>query len=162
MGELTQTVQAVLSREGAAVASLREFNDAQLQVDPARATWPATLIVELALKTATPQELKEHYGFSDEEWQALRYNPTFIAELADMCETVRKEGVSFRKKAQLQAEEMLKTSWQLVHGPASEVPAAVKARLIETTFRIAGYDDKGNGSGAGGGAQFNIQVNLGG
>ena len=149
-----------MSREATAVRSLREFNEHQIGHDPARVAWPSSLVLELALKTATPQELKEHYGFSDEEWAALRENETFLAELGAMVEEVKKDGMSFKLKARLQAEAMLETSWRLVHAPGSEVAANVKADLIKTTFRVAGFDNKEAAAGAGGG-QFNIQINLG-
>jgi hypothetical protein len=144
--------------EIAAVRGLREFNKRQSVLDPARLTWPATLPIELALKTASPQELKVHYEYSDEDWDALRDNPVFIRELAAAIDMVKQDGMSFRMKCKLQAEAMLETSWKLVHGPASEVPAAVKARLMETTFRMAGYDSKEGVIGAGN--QLAIQINF--
>lgn len=144
-----------------AVQDLREFNAVATTRDPSQIAWPHTLIVELALKTASPQELKAEYNFTDDEWDGLRLNPAFIGELAAMCELIQKDGMSFKQKARLQAEAMLETNWRLVHGPSSEVPAAVKARLIETTFRIAGYDNK-EAAGQGGNTQLAIQINLGG
>lgn len=157
--DVATTIATSLSKEAAAVRDLRDFNERATHADPARVAWPNTLPIELALKTAPPVELKVHYGFSDEEWAALRDNPAFIKELADACELVKQEGMSFKLKAKLQAEAMLETSWRLVHAPTSEVPAAVKRGLIETTFRIAGYDAR-DGVGAGAGNSLQIQINL--
>jgi hypothetical protein len=145
--------------DGNAAQSLREFNIAQTMSDPSRLSWPSSLPIELALKTASPQELRTHYGFSDEEWQALRENPVFIAELSAQCELMKKEGMGFKMKARLQAEAMLETSWRLAHAPSSEVPANVKADLIKTTWRVAGFDNKEAAAGTSA-AQFNIQINL--
>lgn len=151
-----------IGRDASETASLREFIAHQSARDPSKVAWPSTLIMELALKTASPKELKEHYGFDDDEWLALRENPVFIRELSAMCETVKQDGMSFKMKARLQAEGMLETNWRLIHAPTSEVPAAVKARMMETTFRMAGYDSKGTDAAVGAAGMFNIQINLGG
>ena len=155
--EAQKTLATSFVRETAATRELRDFNTLQTARDPAKVGWPASLPVELALKTASPQELMVHYGYSAEEWAALKENPTFIAELGATCELMQKEGMSFRMKARLQAEAMLETSWKLAHAPTSEVPANVKADLIKTTFRVAGFDNK-EAAAAGGGSQFNIQI----
>jgi hypothetical protein len=142
-----------------AVSNLREFNERQSAKDPSRLAWPATLPIELALRTASPQELKEHYEYDDETWLALRDHPAFVADLQKACDLVKQDGMSFKLKCQLQAEGMLETNWKMVHASNNEVPPAVKARLMEATWRMAGYDNKSDG-GMGGGANFAIQINL--
>lgn len=155
------TIATSLQQEGDQVRALRAYNEHARDHDPSMIAWSPTLPIELALKTASPQELRVHYGYNDEEWDALRNNPTFINELTLACETVRKEGMSFKLKARLQAEELLTTQWRLIHAPTSEVPAAVKQRAMETVFRMAGYDNKAEGV-VGGNSMLNIQINLGG
>lgn len=157
MNAITTTIQSAADAPQA--QSLRQYNAEAAARNPAAVSWSPTLLVELALKTASPQELKEHYGYSDEDWLVLRANPVFLSELAAACEEVKKDGVSFKMKARLQAEAMLETSWRLVHAPSSEVPANVKSDLIKTTFRIAGFDNKEAAAGTGGTA-LNIQINL--
>lgn len=131
--------------------------------DPAELGWPPTLPIELALKTATPAELMDEYGYEPEEWAALKSNPEFLADLAAAINMVRKEGMSFKLKARLQAEELLKTSWRLIHAPQDEVPSSVKADLIKATARWAGYDEKpGAGSANNVGNALQININLGG
>lgn len=163
-GSLTETLHSAVIRavghEADAVRSLREYNEKARDHDPAKIAWPTSLPIELALKTAPPCDLKVHYGYTDEEWAALRYNPVFLKELAEAVELMKQEGMSFRKKAQLQAEAMLETSWKLVHAPGTEVPPNVKADLIKTTFRVAGFDNRD--TAAGGGNMLNIQFNFGG
>lgn len=159
--EITDAAKAIagsVAKEATAVRDFRQFNERVTAMDPARIAWPPTLPVELALKTAPPKDLKEHYGFTDEEWDALRTNPTFLQELAAACELVKQEGMSFKLKCRLQSEAMLETNWRLIHAPTSEVPAAVKARMMETTFRMAGYDSK---EGIGNvGSHLAIQINF--
>lgn len=132
--------------------------------DPSSLVWPPTLPIELALKTATPDEIRREYGYSQAEWDALPHNPVFMKELAGACELVRQEGMSFKLKARLIAEENLKQLWRMVHDDSKPVPAAVKAKLIELTARWAGFDPKSNGEAGGPvgpGNQLNIQINLG-
>lgn len=136
------------------------------QKDPTSLAWPPTLPIELALKTASPSELRVEYGYTEDEWTRLSRNETFLTELAGACELVRQEGMSFKLKAKLIAEENLKQVWKMVHAPHADVPAAVKGKLIELTARWAGFDPRTNGEegGSGGALQantLNIQINLG-
>ena len=133
--------------------------------DPTSLVWPPTLPIELALKTASPADLRQEYGYSQPEWDALRGNPVFLRELAGACELVRQEGMSFKLKAKLIAEENLKEVFKLTRDP--DCPAQVRGKLIELTARWAGFDPRTNGEDAvnGGGAlnanMLNIQINLG-
>jgi len=88
----------------------------------------------------------------------------FLKELAGACELVRQEGMSFKLKAKLIAEENLKEVFRLIRDTGT--PAQVKAKLIEVNARWAGFDPRTNGEeGNGGGAlqanTLNIQINLG-
>lgn len=136
------------------------------QKDPTSLVWPPTLPIELALKTASPAELQREYGYSDEEWAKLPTNPTFMRDLAGACELVRQEGMSFKLKAKLIAEENLKQVWKMVHDTSvNQPPAAVKGKLIELVARWAGFDPRTIPEGAIGGPvganTLNIQINLG-
>lgn len=108
--------------------------------DPAQLGYPPTLPIEVALKTASIKEICEAYGLSKTEWDQLRADPVFIAEVAAAVEALKKEGMSFKMKARLQSEELLKTSWKMIHAPSDEVPASVKADLLKFTVRAAGLD----------------------
>lgn len=131
--------------------------------DPSGLTWPVTLPIELALKTGTPDALRREYGYTPTEWNALRYNDVFIRELTAACELVRQEGMSFKLKAKLIAEENLGEVFKMTRDPLC--PPAVRGKLIELTARWAGFDPRTNGEGAEGGPvnanTLNIQINLG-
>ena len=122
--------------------ALSSFTELEPGRDPATIGWPPTLPIEIALKTASLPQLQAEYGYTNEEWRALRYDPLFIADLVAACEMVKKDGMSFKLKAKLQAEELLKTSWKLIHASNDEVSPSVKADLIKATARWAGYDEK--------------------
>jgi hypothetical protein len=129
------------------------------QRDPASLGWPPTLPVEIALKTAPMNDIRKAYGYTPDEWLRLKDDINFLADLAAAVQMVKKEGMSFKLKARLQAEEVLKTSWRLMHD--EQCPPSVRADLIKSTMRWAGYDAKEQAVTAGGNA-LNIQIVLGG
>lgn len=129
-----------------------------LNPDPAIGVYPPTLPVEIVLKTATIREICESYGLSKEDWDNLRAREDFRADVLRYKEIVKIEGMSFKLKAMLQSEELLKTSWQMIHKQDGSVPPAVRADLIKATWRIAGLEpDKNSGNGSG---QTALQINI--
>jgi hypothetical protein len=121
--------------------------------------YPATLPLELALRIATPKKICEAYGISKTEFEVLARNPTFIDDLRRARELVRREGMSFKLKAMIQSDELLKTSWAMIHNTA--LPATVRADLIKFTVRVAGLDaSKDQGAGGEDKPTFSITVNL--
>ena len=125
--------------------------------DPAIGAYPPTLPVEIVLKTATLQEICEAYGISEDEWNELRVRPDFRADVARYKELVKNEGMSFKLKAQLQSEELLKTSWQMIHAKDGSIPASVRADLLKATWRVAGLEPSKNDGGNNGVA---LQINI--
>jgi hypothetical protein len=125
-------------------------------LDPAEIQlWPRTLPIEIALQTGPIEKLVEAYKISPEDWAVLSCNPDFLAEVDAQREALKTEGMSFKMKARLQAEEILKTSWKMIHD--EDTPAPQRADLIKTTFRVAGYDSK---EGVGVGNAVGLSINL--
>lgn len=137
-------------------SSFSAFNESNPE-NPAQLGWPATLPLEVAMRSAPIRTICEAYNINREEWEQLRANPLFLADVAAAVETLKKEGMSFKAKAKLQAEAMLQTSWNLVHD--TETPASVKADMIKATVRWAGLEQSKSDQGAGN--NLNIQINLG-
>lgn len=130
-----------------------------LATDPSEMGWPPTMIIELALKVGSPKDICADHGISREQWEAIRHNPVFIAELGRTVEALRTDGMAFKARSQLQANELLKESWKLIHDVA--VPANVRADLIKSTIRWSGLDaSKDAALQAKTGAGFSIQINL--
>ena len=125
--------------------------------DPARLGYPPTFPIEIALQTASTQEICEEYGISEAEWDLIRCEELFIADLKRAMDMLKQEGMSFKLKARLQAEALLQTSWRLIHDP--EAPANVRAQLIQATARWAGYDSAAAVTGPAGGG-FSIAINF--
>ena len=128
--------------------------------DPATLGWPASLPLEIALRTASPAAIREAYNLSLEEWEYLKGLPAFRQAVEDAVARTKEEGFSYRTKARMQAEGLLQTSWSMIHNTA--VPPAVRADLIKFTARVAGYDSasKAGVDGGAGGSGFSININL--
>lgn len=130
--------------------------------DPAELGYPPTLPVEIALRTAPLPRIFKSYGLGKEDYARLREDPVFKAHLARCVEAVRKDGMSFKMKAQLQSEELLKTSWRLIHSSHDAVAPSVKADLIKFTVRAAGLDgSKDQAAAAQNANALQININLG-
>lgn len=125
-------------------------------VDPSTFGFDAKLPFELALKTAPVAVICEAYGLDRQAFAELAADPIFIQAFEEAKAEVAKNGVSFKMKAQLQADALLATSWEIIHNDAT--PSAVRAGLIRDTVRWAGWDNK-QGEGVAGN-QFQININL--
>jgi hypothetical protein len=128
--------------------------------DPALLGWPPTLPIEVAMREMPIARICEHYGISRDTWGDLRQNPAFQAEVAAAVEALKKEGVTFKMKAKLQSEELLKTSWRMIHDPTDSVPPSVRADLIKFTIRAAGLDGSKEAAAVGQQAPLQIQIIL--
>jgi hypothetical protein len=117
------------------------------------------LPVELALKTAPVETIYTSYGLSKDDFADLMTSPAFISAYKDAQALVKEEGMAFKLKAKMQAEEMLKVSWSLVHD--KEVPPSVRADLLKWTSRVAGFEPKNVEQGGPAQQPLNIQINLG-
>jgi len=125
--------------------------------DPARLGYPATLPIEIAMRTSSTRAVCEAYGIAEEEWEQIRHDPTFLADLQRAVDMLKEEGMSFKVKARLQSEEILKSSWRLIHDPST--PPAVRADMMKATVRWAGYDSPATTQAAAG-AGFSISINF--
>jgi hypothetical protein len=121
--------------------------------------WPPMLPFELAMRAQPASVICAAYGIERDEFVALIDNSVFKKAYQDAVEGLATEGMSFRIKARMQAEELLKESWKLIH--AEFTPNAVKADLIKATVRWAGYEPKNGEQGGGPGNAFQININLG-
>lgn len=90
----------------------------------------------------------------------IRFNadPVFLRRVDTYRTEIRDKGMTFKLKARAQAEELLTTSWLLIHDPA--VSAAVKADLIKSTVKWAGLEPKNDEAATIGGG-VKITINLG-
>jgi hypothetical protein len=106
----------------------------------------------------TAAEVITRHGISTNELLVFQADPVFRIKIKGYREEIKTKGMTFKLKARAQAEELLTTSWLLIHDPS--VAPSVKADLIKSTVKWAGLEPKsepeintGNG--------VSITINLG-
>jgi len=126
--------------------------------------WTDRLAFDIALRLeGSGEEVGEilsRHTLELQSFQIISKDPLFLRQVGKFREEIRDKGVTFRLKARTQAEELLKTSWVLIHSP--DVSAAVKADLIKSTVKWAGLEPKNDFSSDGGSGGVRITINLGG
>ena len=127
-------------------------------LDPSIIGFPPMLVFEMAMNTGPIDELFEEYGLNVDDYERLKGDPIFINALRVAKEQLQEEGMSFKIKAKLQAEELLKESWSMIKD--QRTPHNVRADLIKATMRWAGHESKA-AEGANIGTALQINISLG-
>lgn len=126
--------------------------------------WNDRLAFDVALTLEgsgdTLQEVITRHRISANDILAFNADPIFLKKVEGYRTEVREKGLTFKLKARAQAEELLTTSWLLIHDPA--VSPAVKADLIKSTVKWAGLEPKDAGPQDNGTGGVKITINLGG
>lgn len=127
--------------------------------------WSDRLALDVALTLEgsgeTLQEVMNRHHITVSDVLQFNEDPLFLKKVDGFRAEVRDKGMTFRMKARAQAEELLTTSWLLIHSP--EVSAAVKADLIKSTVKWGGLEPRGDiGVGGDNGGGVRILINLGG
>ena len=128
--------------------------------DPGALGYPPTLPIEVAMGARSIREICTDYGLSKTDWSRISTNPAFIVDIGVALDAVKKEGLGFKTRARIQAVELLKESWRMIHEKDGSIPASVRADLIKFTIRAAGYDGSRDQVAALGTAQNNFQINI--
>ncbi len=122
--------------------------------------WSDRLAFDVALMLEgsgeTLDEVKARHRIKGGDLAKFSRDAVFQKKVEAYREDIREKGLTFKLKARAQAEELLTTSWGLIHSP--DVSAAVKADLIKSTVKWAGLEVKGDeeNSGPTGGVRINI------
>jgi len=107
----------------------------------------------------TLDEVIERHDITPSEMLVFNEDPIFRKKVEVYRDDIREKGVTFRLKARAQAEELLMTSWQLIHSP--EVSPAVKADLIKSTVKWGDLEPKTSSQDVEAGGGVKITINLG-
>lgn len=125
--------------------------------------WNDRLAFDVALTLEgsgeTLQEVMTRHNIDANAILVFNADPVFLKKVEGYRTEIRDKGLTFKLKARAQAEELLTTSWLLIHDPA--VSPAVKADLIKSTVKWAGLEPKDAGPTDGGGGGVRITINLG-
>jgi len=125
--------------------------------------WNDRLAFDVALTLEgsgeTLQEIVGRHRITTSDVLAFNADPIFLKKVEHYRAEVREKGLTFKLKARAQAEELLTTSWLLIHDAA--VSPAVKADLIKSTVKWAGLEPKDAGPQDQGTGGVKITINLG-
>ena len=102
--------------------------------------WSRKFVYELALRLAPVQTICEAHGIARSEWDAIRSNPVFVADLKRANEALQGEGASFKVKAAMLAEDFLDKAHEMMHASHEDVDPTVKRNLLRDMVRHAGLD----------------------
>lgn len=127
--------------------------------------WSDRLAFDVALMLEksgeTVDEVIARHKITSDDMLTFNQDPVFLKKVDSYRSEIQEKGITFRLKARAQAEELLTTSWTLIH--SAEVSASVKADLIKSTVKWGGLEPKNDPNaleaGAGG---VKIMINLGG
>ena len=108
------------------------------EFDPSKLGFPPMLPVELAMRTDTVPNICKAYDIDRDEFAILIDDPLFVAAYRQAQENLKKDGVSFRLKAKMQAEALLGKSWQIIHAP--ETPNTAPMRKNTDRPRRTSHD----------------------
>ena len=104
--------------------------------------WSDRLAFDVALMLEgsgeTLQEVIARHKISGNDILTFNADPVFLKKVEHYRGEIQDKGLTFKLKARAQAEELLTTSWVLIHDPA--VSPAVKADLIKSTVKWAGLE----------------------
>ena len=132
-----------------------------MNIQPAKTSWTSRFAFEVALKLEGSgediNEIIKRHGYDASDMLVFKADPTFLKTVQQYRDEIREKGLTFKLKARAQAEELLTTSWLLIHD--ADVSPAVKADLIKSTVKWAGLDvnDQTNAGASGG---VTISINL--
>ena len=104
-------------------------------------------------------EVVQRHRIQPADLLVFKQDPVFLRKVEHYRTEIRDKGITFKLKARAQAEELLTTSWLLIHDPA--VSPTVKADLIKSTVKWAGLEPKDAAPADGGGGGVKITINLG-
>jgi hypothetical protein len=100
-------------------------------------------------------------GITGAQFAALADDALFQRKVRDFVKQLTEDGTSFRLKAQVLAEDLLKVNYRLAN--SKETPPSVAEKLIANTVRWAGLEKRPDTENVpiGGGPKININISLG-
>ncbi len=127
---------------------------------PLKRKWSDRFVLDLAMTLEgsgdTLDVLLESYSLTQEDLDGFALDPLFNQRLDKLRESLREQGLTFRLKAQTQAELVLDTAWRIIHD--EEVSAAVRADLIKWVTKMANYEPTNKGETDGKGVTITINM----
>lgn len=117
------------------------------------------MVLEIAMGLREPREIAEDYGFSATQWELLKVHDPFKKQVEDKKAELKQNGVTFRLKSAVIAEELLEDLYLKATHEDASFHTVLEA--VKFTSKAAGLDaPKQDGQAAGSG--FSISITIGG
>jgi len=97
-------------------------------------------------------------GLTEHEFELLCEDDLFRRKVKGFAKELTENGTSFALKAQVQAEELLKTQFRIARDP--DTPPSVAVAAIANTVRWAGFDKKAESGEDTGSNRPKISINI--
>jgi len=120
--------------------------------------WSPKLVFDLALGLDDLESILTRHGISYGDYNAISDNPTFRRELVSATKELQETGVTFKRKAAIQAELYLEEMDSLMR--ADITPPSVKTDIFKTMAKLGELEPEKKSDSSIGSNQFNIQINL--
>jgi hypothetical protein len=122
-------------------------------------SWPAALVIDMALALDPVEDVLERYGLNDQQWDLLQDNPAFRLDLARTRKELAESGLSFKRKAATQAEMYLMDMDQLMQD--KDVAPGTKVDIFKTCAKLGELEPKKDREGSDVSApSVNVQINF--
>jgi len=121
--------------------------------------WDPRLVVDLALAIDPLEAILERFALDASHYERLLQIPAFRRDLAMTMRELREDGVTFAKKAAVQAESYLLDVDELVQNKA--VAASTRLDAIKSVVKWGNLEGDKTGKGVENqGVQVNLQINF--
>ena len=130
------------------------------------AIYADTLLRSVALSVARNEvgarrplnEIIASEGITAAEYDQISKNPQFKRYYTQYCKDLSENGFSFEAKSKVLAEDLLPEAYRMARDP--DVPAPVRAKLIENIVEWGNLKPKASQLAVSGGSGFSISINF--
>ena len=121
---------------------------------------PPQLVWECAAGLENPTDVAARFGFTGEKWERLQQWPPFIQAVQQQRAEFERNGMTFRLKAGLMAEEMM--SQMFKQAIANDTSIMQKLSVFNSLVDVAGLkpDKKQEAASAVSAPKFSITINI--
>jgi hypothetical protein len=121
---------------------------------------PPQLVWECAAGLENPTDVAARFGFAGEKWERLQQWPPFIHAVQTQRAEFERNGMTFRLKAGLMAEEMM--SQMFKQAIANDTSIMQKLSVFNSLVDVAGLkpDKKQEAASAVSAPKFSITINI--
>lgn len=117
------------------------------------------MLLEMAYGMESADVIRQRYGITDEQWAMLVNNKYFRDALGKHVAELKRNGTTFKAKAQVLAEDVLPISHQMATDP--KMPAAIRLDAVKWLARVSGMDESDKKQQGSGGNNVQVNINLG-